>query len=893
MKKITLLFMMLAVFFGYAQTLPFDFEGTLHGFTGDGGPGITNGAGNDVLEVTAGVSDWDNVQVTFASPIDLSNAAENTLRFTIQSTTALPGEIHQHGVSFQGGGGALEANFQTVGQDVLNVELNFNAGLGLREKLVIFTDVGDLGGIAATPNVAGTNTASLSGIYIIDNMSLGFDPGTCSDGVLNNGEDSIDCGGPNCVPCATDVTPPAAFTAVLGAIGGSSVELLLNATDDSGADITYDITYDVGGMAQTTGASGAETPFVISGLTAETMYTFMVSASDAAGNPAANNAISVSATTTQVIAFPFDFEGSLQGFVNNDATVSNGAGNDVFEMITGASDWDSASVTFTDPIDLSDEFNNTLRFTIQSTTAAPGEIHQHGVSFQSDGMGSYEANIQTVGTDVLNVELNFNGGLGSRDRLHIFTDVGDLGGTSVPASQNINGMGTGGSSGTYIIDNITFGADPETCDDGILNNGETAIDCGGVNCVPCDTVGPTAFTATAGTASAFSVDLVLNATDDSAGTITYDISYNSGADSVQATGDSGVETTFSVPGLMENTAYTFEVSASDPSGNPAANNAITVMASTIADTSTDCAGFSSESTDGSFSIGYNYDFVTEANGTDVTVTFEVLDTDKAGLVGEVFIPTPVQFIGMTNNGSNVFTVTLTGYTTGDVITFSGRFPYAGGLVRTKEFTYTVGDDCSSPANDDCGSATMLTLGAEQAFDNTGSTDSGVATCFSGAVSDIWYSFVAPASGEVTITAGTGTQYALFTDCNTELSCNTSANTGLIAMATYYLAVTDDGTVTRAPGASTIKIDDTSTLSNSEFSLSQFSVFPNPTNNNWNVQGTQDVKTVVVFDVLGKQVLTLQPNTKDFVITSEALNSGLYFARIQGTTGTKTLKLIKK
>jgi hypothetical protein len=206
MKKITLLIMLLTASFGFSQALPFDFTGTLHGFIGDGNvgqvPALSNGSGNDVLQITAVVGDWDNAQVTFAAPIDLSDAANNTLRFTIQSTTAAPGEIHQHGVSFQGGGGALEANFQTTGTDVLNVELNFNAGLTSREKLVIFTDVGNLGGIAATPNVAGTDTKGLSGTYIIDNISIGADPlPTCTDGVMNGSETGVDCGGPDCAPC--------------------------------------------------------------------------------------------------------------------------------------------------------------------------------------------------------------------------------------------------------------------------------------------------------------------------------------------------------------------------------------------------------------------------------------------------------------------------------------------------------------------------------------------------------------------------------------------------------------------------------------------------------------------------------------------------------------------
>jgi len=163
--------------FSFPITFPFDFEGSTQGWIGDGGPGVSNGSGSDVLEVTAGVSDWDNVQVTFTTPVDLSDDDNNTLRFTIQSTTAADNEIHQHGISFQdtsgGAAGSYEANFQTTGQEVANIELDFTSGLGTSAKLVIFTDVGDLGAIKATPNVAGTDTKGLSGTYIIDNITLG------------------------------------------------------------------------------------------------------------------------------------------------------------------------------------------------------------------------------------------------------------------------------------------------------------------------------------------------------------------------------------------------------------------------------------------------------------------------------------------------------------------------------------------------------------------------------------------------------------------------------------------------------------------------------------------------------------------------------------------------
>lgn len=71
------------------------------------------------------------------------------------------------------------------------------------------------------------------------------------------------------------------------------------------------------------------------------------------------------------------------------------------------------------------------------------------------------------------------------------------------------------------------------------------------------------------------------------------------------------------------------------------------------------------------------------------------------------------------------------------------------------------------------------------------------------------------------------------------------------------------------------------------------VFPNPTANNWNINSNQDINSIQLFDVLGKQVLTLQPNSKDVIINSESLKSGLYFAKINSNRGTKTIKLVKE
>jgi len=206
-----------------------------------------------------------------------------------------------------------------------------------------------------------------------------------------------------------------------------------------------------------------------------------------------------------------------------------------------------------------------------------------------------------------------------------------------------------------------------------------------------DTEVPTDFTASAGTVGATSVELLLNATDNS-GSVTYDVTY--GTTTTQATGDSGVETSMTINGLTPETAYTFSVSASDSSSNVAANNPIEVSATTIEDTNTACAGTSSSIQEGILGDStFDYAFETLANG-DVRMTFTL---DKPGLVAYVFNQSPFSETQMTVTG-NVATLDLTGLSTGDTISKAVKFAWAdGGLAITQYFSYTVGDDCTGPA----------------------------------------------------------------------------------------------------------------------------------------------------------------------------------------------------
>ena len=76
-------------------------------------------------------------------------------------------------------------------------------------------------------------------------------------------------------------------------------------------------------------------------------------------------------------------------------------------------------------------------------------------------------------------------------------------------------------------------------------------------------------------------------------------------------------------------------------------------------------------------------------------------------------------------------------------------------------------------------------------------------------------------------------------------------------------------------------------------LSEFKVYPNPTNSIWNVKiNNQNITSVEVYDILGKQVLLLKANATEVAIDATELVNGIYLVKILSTKGSKTLKLVK-
>ncbi|MFY0605893.1 MAG: carbohydrate-binding protein [Cyclobacteriaceae bacterium] len=207
-----------------------------------------------------------------------------------------------------------------------------------------------------------------------------------------------------------------------------------------------------------------------------------------------------------------------------------------------------------------------------------------------------------------------------------------------------------------------------------------------------DVTGPSDFTLVLSDITSNSIALRLNAADES-GEVIYKIDYDNQTKTV--TGESGKELVTVINALTPETTYEFSVSASDLAGNQAPNNALTVMATTREDTNTACLGSDFKSQQGSFDLGYNYQF--ETIGSDVKITFEFLDP-KNDVFAFLWTETPFSEVKMTQESGKVFTHTVTGLTLGQNIRRAVKFEFAGGLAVTRYFDYTVGDNCSGVLN---------------------------------------------------------------------------------------------------------------------------------------------------------------------------------------------------
>ncbi len=104
-----------------------------------------------------------------------------------------------------------------------------------------------------------------------------------------------------------------------------------------------------------------------------------------------------------------------------------------------------------------------------------------------------------------------------------------------------------------------------------------------------------------------------------------------------------------------------------------------------------CTEESAEASQGAFSKGYRSSF--ETVGTSVNISFELLDTDKEGVIAYLWNEAPFYETQMADAGGNKFNITLSGQEPGSTISVGCKFAYAGGMSVTRYISYEVGQNC--------------------------------------------------------------------------------------------------------------------------------------------------------------------------------------------------------
>ncbi|MVO09873.1 T9SS type A sorting domain-containing protein [Flavobacterium sp. TP390] len=223
-----------------------------------------------------------------------------------------------------------------------------------------------------------------------------------------------------------------------------------------------------------------------------------------------------------------------------------------------------------------------------------------------------------------------------------------------------------------------------------------------------------------------------------------------------------------------------------------------------------------------------------------------------------------------------------------------------------------------PANDDCVNAEVLTPGGVFA-DNAVVGTNVAATASSGETApgcafyqggDVWYQVTVPASGSLTfenntqtggITDSAAAVYSGTCGALVLLGCNDSASsagddhplitvTGRTPGETLYYRVWEYGNDNF--GEFLVSVYDAS-LSATAFDLTNFMAYPNPVKDVLNLEYTSNMTSVVVYNMIGQQVINQQVNATAAKINMTELNSGTYVVQVVIDGTTQVLKVVKE
>ena len=333
-----------------------------------------------------------------------------------------------------------------------------------------------------------------------------------------------------CAPVVADTEAPTAFTATKGAVTGSSVELLLKATDNSGA-VTYTVTYGSTSF-DVIGTSNVEKSHIVTGLMQSTAYSFSIVAKDAAGNSIPTPIVVAATTTAQPtnLIVNGDFANGIASWTfSSPGTVSNGEA--YFSTANaGGNPWDT-------------ELKQTGKSFISGTS--------YTLSFRARAALNRNISVNIQNTNIWNDQFR-NNAVALTTTMTTYTYVFNATSTNTNAQLNFHmaNMGANTTAAVYI-DDVSIIVSPTA-----------------------DTTPPVMGTATVVGSPAFnSVNLLLAATDNVTSPVTSFVANDAtnGITDKAFTADASGNGT--VSGLTASTSYNLVIKAKDSSGNVSANSA--------------------------------------------------------------------------------------------------------------------------------------------------------------------------------------------------------------------------------------------------------------------------------------------------------------------------------
>ncbi len=249
-------------------------------------------------------------------------------------------------------------------------------------------------------------------------------------------------------------------------------------------------------------------------------------------------------------------------------------------------------------------------------------------------------------------------------------------------------------------------------------------------------------------------------------------------------------------------------------------------------------------------------------------------------------------------------------------------PYSVVYIAVRRYGSGAGDGFfkikiyqNAPVNDACTGATLLPQGTLVTDSNLAATTDPNAPASCRGANDLWYYAFASPQGNLTVqtfavngSTLSDTILAVYSGaCGalTEIGCNddTSATnyfstvslSGLtpnqqvfIRAWNYYLA----NPYTNDPGYFGIRAS-FSALDAISFESEKFKSYPNPVQDILNLTYDKNISNMVVFNLLGQEVITKSINANQSQIDMSHLTSGTYMVKVTAGETVKTLKVIKQ